>query len=102
MGTNGQATAGANLSFTKFLFIVPNQDDAGTVAKIRAAGASISRGFFNDYDADGAREPQPQETVQFLQADAVREGSEGIGASRYAVQLSGNYRPRLEEAAADF
>jgi hypothetical protein len=102
MGTNGQATVGANLSFTKFLFIAPHQDDAATIVKMRTAGANISRGFFNDYDADGAREPQPQETIQFLQADGVQEGREGIGASRYAVQLCGNYRPRLEEAASDF
>ena len=101
MGTNGQGTPGTNLSFTKFLFIIPYQDDAGTMAKIRSAGANISRGFFNDYDADGARDPQPQETIQFLQADSVKEGREGIGAARYVVQLSGNYRPRLEETACE-
>jgi hypothetical protein len=101
MGTNGQPTIGTNLSFTKFLFVIAYQDDANTMAKIRSAGANISRGFFNDYDAEGSRDPQPQETIQFLQADGVHEGREGIGASRYVVQLCANYRPRLEEVTCD-
>jgi hypothetical protein len=101
MGTNGQSTAGANLSFTKFLFLIPYEDEASTQAKIRTAGSNISRAFFNDYDADGSRDIQPQETIQFLQADAVPDGRKGIAASRYAVQMSANYRPRLEEVACD-
>ena len=101
MVSNGQAPAGTNLSFTKFIFIIPHQDDANTIGKIRSVGANISRGFFNDYDADGARDPQPQETIQFLLADGEQEGREGIGASRYAVQLSANYRPRLHEVACE-
>src|SRR3954468_5103174 len=100
MGTNGQTAAG-NLSFTKFVFIVPYQNDAITLGKVRTAGSNISRGFFNDYDADGSRDVQPQETIQFLQSDVVPEGREGIGAARYVAQLSANYRPRLEEVACD-
>ena len=57
MGTNGHPAVGTNLSFTKFLFISPYQDDATTMAKLRVAGTTISRGFFNDYDADGTRDP---------------------------------------------
>src|SRR5437762_14248305 len=102
MGTNGQPTVGTNLSFTKFLFVIAYQDDANTMAKIRSAGANVSRGFFNDYDADGSRDPQPQETIQFLQADTVQADREGIGGSRYVMQLSANYRPRLEEVASEF
>jgi hypothetical protein len=101
MGTNGQPALGANLSFTKFLFIIPYQDDATAHARIRTAGSNISRGFFNDYDADGTRDVQPQETIQFLAADGPSEGREGIGAARYVVQLSANYRPRLQEVACD-
>src|SRR4051812_14260588 len=102
MGTNGHAaTAGANLSFTKFIFIIPHQDDGASMGKIRTAGSNISRGFFNDYDADGARDVQPQETIQFLHAEHVPEGRSGIGAARYAVQLCANYRPRLEEVTCD-
>jgi len=103
MATNGQAPVGTNLSFTKFLFVIPQQlDDANATGKIRTAGMNISRGFFNDYDADGSRDPQPQETIQFLQTDTPTQGREGIGAARYVVQLSANYRPRLEEIACDF
>src|SRR4051812_28753245 len=101
MGINGTAAAGTNLSFTKFLFITPHEDDAATLTKLRSAGANVSRGFFNDYDADGSRDVQPQETIQFLQADGITEGKEGIGAARYVVQLSANYRPRLDEAVVD-
>ena len=102
MGMNGQAPIGANLGFTKFLFLVADEDP-GTVSKIRTAGTNISRGFFNDYDADGVRDPQPQETIQFLSSDkASGTAREGIGAARHVVQLSANYRPRLEEVAAEF
>jgi hypothetical protein len=101
MATNGQSAVGTNLSFTKFLFLIPHQEDATTMGKIRSAGSNISRGFFNDYDADGSRDPQPQETIQFLQADGVPEGRGGIGGARYMVQLSANYRPRLDEVASD-
>jgi hypothetical protein len=71
------------------------------MAKIRAAGATVSRGFFNDYDADGTRDPQPQETMQFLQLDSAPEGRESVGAARYVVHLSGNYRPRLQEVVCE-
>lgn len=66
MGTNGQNDGGTNLTFTKFMFVLPNHDDTVTLLKIRNAGSNISRGFFNDYDADGSRDTQPQETIQFL------------------------------------
>jgi len=97
VSTNGQSDAATNLSFTKFLFVLPHQDDASTLTKIRAAGSNISRGFFNDYDVDGTRDPQPQETIQFLTADATRSGRDGIGAARFVVQACANYRPRLDE-----
>lgn len=100
MGTNDQ-TGVTNLTFTKFLFILTYQDDAATLQKIRSAGSNISRGFFNDYDADGSRDMQPQETIQFLAADNPAPGREGIGAARYVVHLSANYRPRLDEVTCD-
>jgi hypothetical protein len=101
MGTNGHNGIGTNLTFTKFVFIVPYLEDAATLLKIRTAGSNISRGFFNDYDADGTRDVHPQETIQFLQADGPSEGRQGVGAARYVVQLSANYRPRLEEVVCD-
>jgi hypothetical protein len=101
MGTNGQSDVGTNQSFTKFLFIVPYTDDAATLQKIRSAGSNISRGFFNDYDADGTRDVQPQETIQFLSTENPASGREGIGAARYVAHLSANYRPRLEEVSSE-
>lgn len=101
MGGNGRSDAAANLTYTKFLFLLPYQDDAGTFAKIRTAGSNIGRIFFNDYDADGTRDPQPQETIQFLTTDSTGFGRDGIGAARFVAHMSANYRPRLEEVACE-
>lgn len=101
MGSNGNSSVATNLTFTKFLFVLPHQDDAATLQKIRAAGSNISRGFFNDYDADGSRDVQPPETIQFLATESSGSVREGIGAARYVAHLSANYRSRLEEVACD-
>jgi hypothetical protein len=98
---NGQPGVSTNLTFTKFLFVVPLLDEAATELRIRNAGSNISRGFFNDFDADGTREVRPQETIQFLTADVPSEGRHGLGAARYVVHLSANYRPRLEEVMGE-
>ena len=101
MGANGQTDPGVNLTHSKFLFVIPHDDDAATLAKLRSAGANICRGFFNDYDAEGSRDDQPRETIQFLTSDSPSAGS-GIAAARYVVHLSANYRPRLDEVTSDF
>ena len=101
MNANGHPDAAANTAFTKFLFVLPYQDDAATLTKIRSAGSNISRGFFNDYDADGSRDVQPQETIQFLTGDTPAPGRQGIGAAHFVAHLSANYRPRLEEVACE-
>jgi hypothetical protein len=98
---NGHPAIGANLSFTKFVFVIPDQDDAAMLVRMRTAGANICRGFFNDYDADGSRDVQQQETIQFLVAEGAPQFGQGIGAAKYVVQLSANYRPRLEEVACE-
>jgi hypothetical protein len=101
VGTNGHPDSATNLTFTKFIFVLPYQDDAATHAKIRAAGSNVSRGFFNDYDADGSRDVQPQETIQFLSAETAPRRRDGIGAARYVAHVSANYRPRLVEVACE-
>jgi hypothetical protein len=103
VGSNGQPDVTANLTFTKFIFVLPHAHDAATLAKIRTAGATVCRGFFNDYDADGSREGQPHETIQFLLSDTPpRAQRDGIGAARYVIHVSANYRPRLVEVVCDF
>jgi hypothetical protein len=92
---------GANLSFTKFLFIVPRADDDAVGTRLRGIGALIARGFFNDFDADGTRETQPHETIQFLVSENDHLDETGIAAARYAVQVCGKYRPRLQEVEAE-
>ncbi len=93
MGANGQSDAAANLTHTKFLFVLPYQDDAATLTKIRTAGSNISRGFFNDYDADGTRDAQPQETIQFLAADAHTAGPRGDRRRAFRCARVGELSP---------
>jgi hypothetical protein len=94
---NNGPLGNGTLGFTKFMFIVAHVNDDEVRARLRATGAQIARGFFNDYDADGTRDPQPQETIQFLVADGPVRGTGRIQAARYAVHASANYRPRLQE-----
>src|SRR5687768_1068292 len=91
------ASQGANLSYTKFLFIIPAKEDEAFVARLRAAGSVVARSFFNDFDAEGSREGQQRETIQFLVAEGMPQAISGIPAARYVVQVSGKYRPRLNE-----
>ena len=91
------ASQGANLSYTKFLFILPRKDDDAFLARLRAAGGVIARSFFNDFDAEGSREGQQRETIQFLIADGEPTTDSGLLAARYVVQVCGKYRPRLVE-----
>src|SRR3954469_12719507 len=93
----GATTVNVNLAFTKFMFIVPRRDDEAALLKLRAAGGQIARGYFNDFDADGTRESVPHETIQFYVAEGERHADSGIAAARYAAQVSGKYRPRLQE-----
>lgn len=88
---------GVNLAFTKFLFITPRRDDEASRARLRAAGSIIARGFFNDFDADGARDTQPLETIQYLVGEAPTPGDDSLASARYVAQVSTKYRPRLEE-----
>jgi hypothetical protein len=98
---NGFAQAspqvGANLSFTKFMFVIVRRDDEAVVSRLRAAGSTLARGFFNDFEADGTRDSQPHETIQFLIAEGEMHADSGIAAARHVVQVSGKYRPRLGE-----
>ena len=99
-GVNGSTSVGANLSFTKFVFLVLAQEDETTVSRVRTVGTLVGRGFFNDFDADGTRDVQPRETIQFLVTDRSL-APEGIGAARYAIQVSASYRPRLLEVECE-
>lgn len=96
-GLNGNAPIGTNLSFTKFLFLVLTHESDSTQARVRSAGSLVGRGFFNDFDADGTRDVQPRETIQFLVTDRQLSAGDGIGAARYAIHASAAYRPRLVE-----
>lgn len=103
---NGNGTCvGANLAYTKFLFVVARQEDDAAGARLRTAGSNIARGFFNDFDIDDSRESQAQpfETIQFF----VRDGNlpepapacvgPRIHGARYLTQVCSKYRPRLDD-----
>jgi len=104
--THGNGSGvGANLAYTKFLFLMGRTDDDAYGARLRTAGGNIARGFFNDFDIDDSRENQapPFETIQFF----IRDGDlpeplpscvgPCINKARHLVQVSSKYRPRLQE-----
>ena len=86
---------------TRFIFIVPREAGEAFLTRLRAAGAALARGFFNDFDADGTRESQPQETIQFLTAVGESYPDSMISAATHVVQVTGKYRPRLQEVEAE-
>jgi hypothetical protein len=100
----------ANLAYTRFLFVLPRLDDDALALRLRSAGASIARGFFNDFDINEARESQVQafEAIQFLNRHPdsplpIGEVSPScITAARCAVQITSKYRPRLQEVDEEF
>ncbi len=92
---------GVNLAYTKFLFILPRDGDLAAGNRLRQAGNIVGRGFFNDFDADGTRDVQPHETIQFFVAEEDGSPKSGITAARYALQVSGKYRPRLQDVQTE-
>ena len=99
MNGNGTGFAGnhigVNLAYTKFFFVTPGSDDEATRTKLRTAGATVARGFFNDFDAEG-RDTPPHETIQFL-VRASEAGAAPSAGAPYALQICSKYRPRLME-----
>jgi hypothetical protein len=85
---------GVNLAYTKFFFVTPGRDDEATRVKLRAAGSTVGRGFFNDFDAEG-RDTSPHETIQFLVRASPETGA--AAGAPYALQICSKYRPRLAE-----
>ncbi len=94
---------GANLAYTKFLFVTPCRDDEAARVRLLGAGSIIARGFFNDFDTDGTREAQtqPYEAIQFLTTDHAREGTEGIRSARYVAHVTARYRARLDDVESE-
>jgi hypothetical protein len=87
-------------AFTRFLFIVAREQGDPFLARLRAAGVAVARGFFNDFDADG-REAQSRETIQFLVAVGGTYPDSVLAAADYVVQVTGKYRPRLLEVESE-
>jgi hypothetical protein len=104
-GNGNGGCVGANLAFTKFLFVIARQDDDAGGTRLRTAGGNVARGFFNDFDIDDSRESQAQpfETIQFFVRDgemptpAPTCAGPCINKARYLVQVCSKYRPRLQE-----
>lgn len=98
-GSPGTNHLGVNLAYTKFLFLSPGRDDEATRAKLRAAAATISRAYLNDFEADGARDAAAHDCVQFL-SSACPAGATSSRA-RYVMQISSRYRPRLQDTESE-
>jgi hypothetical protein len=99
MNLSSNSHLGVNLAFTKFIFVTPARDDDAARARLRAAGAIVARGFFNDFEAEG-RDGPPQETIQFL-VNEDTHGQPGFAGARYALQVCSKYRPRLAETEGE-
>jgi len=85
---------GVNVAYTKFFFVTPARDDETARARLRSAGGSVARGFFNDFDAE-ARDSPSHETIQyFVRAET---GGQPAAGAPYALQVCSKYRPRLKE-----
>jgi hypothetical protein len=95
--TNGNTSLSANLSFTKFLFVIVPPEDDSVLARVRSAGMQVARGFFNDFGTDGAPGAGPCETIQFLVLAGDPPPGDGIQSAKFAVQVTASYRPRLDE-----
>ena len=100
---NGNDALGANLLYSKFLFVTLQRDDAKARAQVREAGACIGRGFFNDFDGSGTSTPNTRsnETIQFLVASTIRRCSDGLLSAGFVAHLTTKYRPRLDEMQAE-
>ena len=98
---NGTGALGANLVYSKFLFVTLRCDDARARARVREAGACIARGFFNDFHANGTPATQSNETIQFLVASTPRRCHDGLLSAGYVAHLTTRYRPRLDEVQAE-
>ena len=98
---NGNGALGANLLYTKFLFVTLGRDDTKARGRIREAGACIGRGFFNEFHGDGTPKARSNETIQFLVASAPRRCSDGLLSAGYVAHLTTKYRPRLGEIQAE-
>ena len=98
---NGNGTLGANLVYSKFLFVTVRRDDAKVRSRIREAGACIGRGFFNDFHGNGTPNTRSNETIQFLVASTARLCNDGLLSAGYVAHLTTKYRPRLNEIQAE-
>lgn len=100
IGGNGPNHLGVNLGYTKFLFITPRRDDESTMGKLRAVAASVARGYFNDFEAEGTREGSAQDSIQFL--TNVCTPATFCSRPHFVLQISSKYRPRLQETDQEF
>ena len=98
---DGNGALGANLMYSKFLFVTLGRDDAKARARIREAGACIGRGFFNEFHGDGTPNKRSNETIQFLVAPTLRRCNDGLLSAGYVAHVTTKYRPRLDEIQAE-
>ena len=99
---NGNGALGANLVYSKFLFVTLRRDDATARARIKEAGSSIGRGFFNDFHSNGTLNTPSNDTIQFLVATTTpRRCSDGLLSAGHVAHLTAKYRARLDEIQAE-
>jgi hypothetical protein len=94
---NGNGALGANLVYSKFLFVTLEHDDAKSRARVREAGTCIRQGFFNEFHDNGTTNTRSNETIQFLVTATPRRCSDRLLSASYVAHLTTKYRPRLDE-----
>ncbi len=94
---NGSSALGANLVFSKFLFVTLAQDDTRSRARLREAGGCIARGFFNEFHANGTPSTRSNETIQFLSCPTPGQCNDGLLSAAFVAHVTTKYRPRLNE-----
>ena len=91
---------GANLVYSKFLFVTLGRDDAKARARIREAGACIGRGFLNEFHG-GTANTRSNETIQFLVTSTPQPCNDGMLSAGYVAHVTAKYRARLDEIQAE-
>src|SRR5919106_555614 len=81
---------GANLSFTKFLFIIPRATDDAVGMRLKGIGGLLSRGFFNDFGAERTPRYTSGEMYDYAYRTAMTRTSGRTARNVFVLPVSKN------------
>lgn len=92
---------GANLAFTRFLFVRPAQLDDAIRQRLRGVGDQLARGFFNVFDVEGGgTDSPPHEAIQFFSINGFgvdESASTSLPVATHVTQVTSKYQPSLDD-----